>query len=163
MEGQDPDTVGAIDQRTMTSTALANKSLRRGDWPGAPVPNQGGKRCFKCGSEYHLRATCPVDALSNRAGRKPLDNRQATEDVQAIRAKANKKQRGGRAGASSGGRGGSLAGTRNAVKRRVNAIEADEAAMGGNTDGGSQFIASMSHPSPAGGFDGGVQAGHNKQ
>ena len=163
MEGGAPEGVGAIDQRTMTSTALANKSLRRGDWPGAPVPNPGGKKCYKCGSDYHLRSSCPTDALSDRTGRRPFDNRQTAEEVQAIRkGKANKKQRGGRAGASSGGRGGSTTGTRGTDKRRVNVIEADEAAMGGNTDGGSQFIASMNHSSPTGGFDDCMQSGRKQ-
>ena len=63
--------MAAMDQRTRTSGAEANRQLRQGNWEKAPQVNPGGKRCYTCKSEYHLAASCPQPALEEGRMREP--------------------------------------------------------------------------------------------
>ena len=55
--------LAAMDMRTKTSGAEANRRLRRGDWEGKPRFNDGGKKCYICDSPYHLRMNCDREEL----------------------------------------------------------------------------------------------------
>ena len=140
MELYDAESINAMDKRTMTSTALANQDLRRGKWPNAPIPNVGGKKCWTCGSEYHLKADCQVPALADRSGRRPLTGGKSVEEMQAMR--RTKRRVPVAVGAGRGGRSGSRAGSRDASRKRVTVIEPHEQ-QHEETDPGTQFIATM--------------------
>ena len=140
MEPYDAESMNAMDKRTMTSTALANQDLRRGKWPNAPIPNVGGKKCWTCGSEYHLKADCQVPALADRSGKRPLTGGRSAEEMQAMRGTKRRGPSASRAGR--GGRGGSRAGSRDVSRKRVVVIEPHEQPHE-ETDSGTQFIAAM--------------------
>lgn len=90
VQGIKKEVIAAMDQRTRTSGAEANKRLRRGDFEGAPTPNPGGKLCYKCQSPYHLSAACNVQKLQE-GGRAATDNSNEGGGVGAMSNRARKR------------------------------------------------------------------------
>ena len=114
--------VAAVNKRMQTSGKEANKSLRRRDWEGQPVPNPGGKKCHRCGSEFHLLKECPIPVLTE--GRKDSGG----AGVDAVGRKAKKAA----AGKDNAKR------TRN--RKKVGSIEEEESEQ---TDAATKMLAAL--------------------
>ena len=139
LEPEAADLMAAIDQRTATSGAMANKSLRNGEWPGAPVKNPDNKTCYVCNSAYHLKNACPVGRLQQRGAAPAASAPPQNDAIRALRKQKNRRGRGG-AGRGRGGSG----------NRKVSALEMAEAsAAAAPLNAAAQFISSMARADEA--------------